>query len=174
MKILNLNCDNCKGETTIIENQLLHYTDCGLGNVYLENLPVRICKQCQAKSYLFPRSLRIHQLIGLAIALSDTPLNGEEIKYLRNFLGYRVKDWAKILKVKDATVVRWEAGTQMMSPQSEAFMRLAFIELLKEKDPTFQFDEPIMKCLAAIKEGQKPYIYIKVDDPLGYRYVQAA
>ena len=167
------NCDICGGQTEILLGQTYHYKESGLDNVYLENIEVRVCKQCNEKSPVIPRIMQVHKLMALAVALSDTPLIGAETRFLRTELGYKVKDWAKLLKISESTVVRWESSSQAIGAQSDALMRLCFIQTIQERD-SHLFAESVIKRIAAIKEGQKPNIYINTSDPTSYRYFKAA
>lgn len=167
------NCDLCGGQTEVLSNQIYHYKESGLDNVYLENIEVRECKQCKEKSAIIPRIMQVHKLMALAITLSDTPLNGKEVRFIRTELGYKIKDWAKLLKVSDATVVCWEKSSQAIGAQSDALIRLCFIQTIQERNSQL-FKESVIKRIASIKEGQKPNIFINATEPSTYRYFNAA
>lgn len=76
-----MKCDFCKSETTTERNQRYHYTECGLDNVYLENIDVRVCQACGQRSPIIPRITELHATIGQAIALQNVPLAGKESRF---------------------------------------------------------------------------------------------
>ena len=77
-----MNCELCKGETAIERNQRYHYTECGLDNIYLENIDVRVCQACGQRSPIIPRITELHAIIGQAIALQNLPLSNKEERFL--------------------------------------------------------------------------------------------
>ncbi len=93
-----MNCDFCKSETAIERNQRYHYTECGLDNVYLENVDVRICSSCGERSPIIPRIIELHATIGQAIALQNVPLAGKESRF-------------------SATAFRFESKWDLLSPK---------------------------------------------------------
>ncbi len=81
-----MKCELCKGETTIERNQRYHYTECGLDNVYLENIDLRVCQACGERSPIIPRIIELHATIGQAVALQNQPLSNKEARFLRQHL----------------------------------------------------------------------------------------
>lgn len=128
-----MKCDLCKGETTIERNQRYHYTECGLDNVYLENIDMRVCQACGERSPIIPRITELHATIGQAVALQNVPMAGKEARFLRQHLGLKAKEWAAFLHIDTATLSRWENGGQMIGPQADSLMRLMYFYLLAEK-----------------------------------------
>lgn len=129
---MNAGCEKCGGET-IIERGRYHYTESGLDNVYLENVELRICKSCGVVTPRLYRMKKLHETIGRAVALKDSPLTGAEIRYLRKHLGMKSKDWAALLHSDASTVSRWENGEQRPGQQSDALIRAVYFLALTEK-----------------------------------------
>ena len=81
-----MKCEMCKGETVIKRDQRYRYTECGLDNVYLEGIDLRVCEACGEASPRIPRIPRIndlHATISQAVALQNVPLSGKETRFLR-------------------------------------------------------------------------------------------
>ncbi|HMV46676.1 MAG TPA: YgiT-type zinc finger protein [Blastocatellia bacterium] len=128
-----MKCEMCKAETVIKREQRYHYTECGLDNVYLENIDVRVCEACGEVAPRIPRINDLHATIGQAIALQSQPLSGKEARFLRQHLGLKAKEWAAYLHIDTATLSRWENGGQTIGPQADSLMRLMYFYLLAEK-----------------------------------------
>lgn len=128
-----MKCELCKGETVIKRGQRYHYTESGLDNVYLENVDVRVCEACGEISPRIPRINDLHATIGQAIALRNVPLSGKEVRFLRQHLGLKAKEWAAFLRIDTTTLSRWENGGQIIGPQADSLMRLMYFHLLAEK-----------------------------------------
>ncbi len=128
-----MKCELCKGETIIERNQRYHYIECGLDNVYLENIDVRVCQACGQRSPIIPRITELHATIGQAVALQCVPLSGKEARFLRQHLGLKAKEWAAFLRIDTATLSRWENGGQAIGPQADSLIRLMYFYLLAEK-----------------------------------------
>lgn len=129
-----MKCDICKGGLTTITDQLYHYTESGLDNVFLSNIEVEVCQECGAKSPSIPRVRDLHAAIARAIALQETQLHGRDAKFLRKQLGLRAKEWAALIKVDAATLSRWENGNQQIGSQSDLLVRFLFIRLTEERE----------------------------------------
>lgn len=127
-----MECDLCKGETTIERDQRHQYIECGLDNVYLENVDVRVCQSCGERSAIIPRVTELHAIIGQAVALQNQPLSNKETRFLRQHLGLKAKEWATYLHVDTATLSRWENGSQSIGIQADALIRLMYFVLLSE------------------------------------------
>ncbi|HMX28257.1 MAG TPA: YgiT-type zinc finger protein, partial [Blastocatellia bacterium] len=121
-----MKCEMCKAETVIKREQRYHYTECGLDNVYLENIDVRVCEACGEVAPRIPRINDLHATIGQAIALQSQPLSGKEARFLRQHLGLKAKEWAAYLHIDTATLSRWENGGQTIGPQAHSLMRLMY------------------------------------------------
>ncbi|MFY9224869.1 MAG: YgiT-type zinc finger protein, partial [Blastocatellia bacterium] len=91
-----LPCELCNSTTEILTNQTYHYLECGLDNVYLENIETRVCKFCGNTTARIPRITQLHNTIALALAFKDSPLTGKEVRFLRKRLNFKLSDWVKL------------------------------------------------------------------------------
>lgn len=165
-----MKCDQCKGETTI-ERRRHQYTECGLDNVYLENIEVRVCPACGLFSPRIPRINELHATIGQAVALQNVPLSGKEARFLRKHLGLKAKEWASYLRVDTSTLSRWESGEQMIGMQSEALIRLLYFHLLAEKESR-PLPERVAEQIAAVvwSRAERRAVLVNPQKPIRYSY----
>lgn len=170
-----MKCEFCKGETTIERNQRYHYTECGLDNVYLENVDVRVCPSCGERSPIIPRITELHATIGQAVALRNVPLAGKEARFLRQHLGLKAKEWAAFLHIDTATLSRWENDSQMIGPQADSLMRLMYFYLLAERQGR-AIPEHLADQIAAVVTQKSDVMALLVNTrkPARYSYLPQA
>lgn len=145
-----MKCDICGGTTRIQRGQRYHYVESGLTNVYLENIELRICDSCKAVSPRIPRINELHATIGRAIALQQVPLAGKEVRFLRQHLGLKAREWAALLRLDAATLSRWENSEQQIGAQSDALLRCTYF--LKLAEAGEKIPDRVVEQLASIVE----------------------
>lgn len=167
-------CDICEGTTTVKSGQSYHYTECGLDNVYLENIEVVVCENCEAITPILPRITLLHATIARAIALQPYPLSGFDIRFLRKQLGLSAKQWAVLLRIDNTTLSQWENGGELIGSQSDALIRLLYFRVLEEKEDR-HISEPLAERIAASSLEHLPpaAVLINVDNPSVYWYQNA-
>ena len=82
------------------------------------------------------------------------PLTGKEMRFMRKFIGLSTTDFGEKLGLSHATVVKWEKEQAKISPIQEAYIRIFFLEILKEKE-LFQLYKEITPQLLAEAKGEK-------------------
>lgn len=132
-----MKCDICKASTVTRKGQRYHYVESGLDNVYLDSIDLLACDACGDESPIIPRILELHAAIGRAVALQQSPLRGEDVRFLRKQLGLRARQWAGLLKVSVETLSRWENNEQKIGPQSDALFRLMYFRIREEREGRF-------------------------------------
>lgn len=164
-------CNICGGPTKVRTRQRYHYKECGLDNVYLENIELRVCEACRVEMPRIRRILDLHTTIARAVALKPSLLNGAEIRFLRKHLGLKAREWAALLRIDHTTLSRWENGDQQIGPQSETLIRLLYFRLLEEKEGRL-IPEPVTERIAVpIKEQIKEAtVLVNMDNPAIYSY----
>jgi len=97
-----------KGEALCKEP--LHYTDCGLDNIYLRN-GFSDEPDEDGDQYLTITDIDgLHRAIGMNIVLARKAPTGKELKFLRNELSMSQAELGLVLGVSDQSVARWEKG----------------------------------------------------------------
>jgi DNA-binding transcriptional regulator YiaG len=87
--------------------KLLHYTACGLDNVWLENGYTQ--KQTKyGKAFSVNDAAYLHQLIAMHLIEKKGRLTGKEFRFLRVQLGLSQEALGKLLDVSENAVSLWE------------------------------------------------------------------
>lgn len=165
-----LPCELCNSTTEILTSQTYHYLECGLDNVYLENIETRVCKSCGNISARIPRITQLHNTIALALAFKDSPLTGKEVRFLRKRLNFKLTDWAKLLRVADTTLSKWENGEREIGSQSDSLIRLLYLQIFQEREGKL-IDDSIVNKLSFIKESPNNYkLIVNLNPSFSYRF----
>jgi putative zinc finger/helix-turn-helix YgiT family protein len=120
-----MNCFICGQEMTC-STETYHYKECGLDNVYLENVEVCRCKECNESTACIPAVPQLNNLIGETLLQKEFTLNGKEIRYLRKNMGLKAVELKKVLGVDNATISRWETGKQRISSAHDRLLRMVY------------------------------------------------
>jgi putative zinc finger/helix-turn-helix YgiT family protein len=148
-----MKCPNCRQQMeTRRENH--RYSESGLDNVYLEGIEVHSCK-CGERVVSIPKLAQLHEVIAFAVAKQPARLNGQQVRFLRKYLGWSGVQFAEVLGVDPTTVSRWETGAASMGSGAERFLRLAVFRLRPIEDyPT--------ETLAAVAKDEAPRATIRL------------
>lgn len=117
-----------------MKDEVLHYTDCGLDNIYLSNGFER--ETYDGEDYVTIHNLNgLHQAIGLHIVLEKKAPNGTEVRFLRTEMGLSQQDLGAKLGVSDQSVARWEKGqTDIPGTAIFSFKVLYIFSIMSEED----------------------------------------
>lgn len=108
-------------------DELLHYTECGLSNIYLRN-------GYERRTTGYGEAISIHDLdglhraIGLSLVENEPQLDAEEIRFLRKELDLPQSHLARILGVSESSVRAWENDRAEISEPAERILRLIYRE----------------------------------------------
>ncbi len=167
-----MNCDLCQGEILTKTNQLYHYKESGLDNLYLVGITIEECKKCGDISPWLPKLNKLHRTIARAIVMQPTPLTGQEIRFLRTERELKAKDFATFLSIDPVTLSRWENAQQQPSSQNDSFIRTLYTVLFNEQMQQL-FPESLIKTLGLSSSSwhskDKPIIIINTVD-FSYSY----
>lgn len=128
-----MKCDSCGGAMKTSRRNY-RYKESGLSNVVLENVELRRCPRCGEEELVLPRIAELHRVLAKAIAEKLESLSGDEIRYLRKYLGWSGEDFSKYFGVTRETVSRWETCARRMSVTAERLLRLYTLALEPIKD----------------------------------------
>jgi putative transcriptional regulator len=123
-----MRCYNC-GKDMSVKRGKHHYIESGLDNVYLLNIDFLEC-DCGEKMVCIPFVPELNKLIGKNIIKKQSPLNGKEIRFLRKNMGLKAQVLKEMLGVDNATISRWEKGTQKMSPSNDRLLRIIYANMM--------------------------------------------
>jgi putative zinc finger/helix-turn-helix YgiT family protein len=98
----------------------------GLSNVYLIGVKFRVCRSCNAKIAEIPAVKQLMISIARAVVEGDSPLSGEEIRFLRKRLGKRSSDFARLVGVSLEEVSRWENDHNAPGRSADKLIRILY------------------------------------------------
>jgi putative zinc finger/helix-turn-helix YgiT family protein len=144
---------SCGGRIkSTVENY--RYDAAGLSSVTLQAVKVHRCEGCGETGVTIPRIERLHRAIAEALARKPSPLVGEEIRYLRKYLGLSSQGFAECMGVSREHVSRWETGAKVMSPPADRLLRL----LIAKVQP---IDDYSVEQLRAVARGPAEHTAVR-------------
>ncbi|MDE2486137.1 MAG: hypothetical protein KGO51_01955 [Alphaproteobacteria bacterium] len=104
-------------------DELLHYTACGLDNVYLASgYQVR---EIGGERYISVRDVEdLHEAIALFLARKRKVLSGKEVRFIRKYLGLTQRELGAWLKVSDQSIARYEKDQTVLDGAADTLLRL--------------------------------------------------
>lgn len=155
-------CESCGGQL-VTKRQSYKYEECGLSNVTLTNIKVRVCKECGHESPEIPNLRGLHALIVMDVVANESPLTGEEVRFLRRAARLKAKELAARIGMSAVTVSRMEHGSTI-SPPVDRLIRLVCFQLFIERaisSGTVKVDHDCaFDALPKIREDQKSRGYV--------------
>lgn len=100
----------------------------GFSYVKLKNVPMKLTSKGEVIDF---DELKIKQLVARAIILSQTPINGRELKLLRSVVGLSMNKFAWALGISYGAIFHWEKNhNRQLNIINEVAVRLLCAELL--------------------------------------------
>jgi len=165
-------CRECGGNARIVRRDY-RFTESGLKNVLLKNVEVVVCRECKSES---PRIANHDDLMRtIAVALIDKPfeLAGDEVRFLRKYLGEGSTAFAQMLGIDRSHLSRVENGAMEISRQTDRLVRT--VALIREpallaKLKQLGRNKAILERLSAIAPETSP-VQLQLDHvENGYTY----
>lgn len=104
--------------------------------------PIRLINAPIRKVYgkwTFDFSMGIFQeAVSHILATKAFPLTGPELRFIIDYFELSYRDFAKLLNVSHAAVVKWEKEKSKMNPHTEVFLRLYILDHLNVTDKEFR------------------------------------
>lgn len=115
-------CTNCDAEATQITGNYL-FSESGLSNLVLKNIEIIKCDQCGTSDPIISRPKDIIKTLARAIVNKPFALTGEEIRFLRKYLGMSQDTFASYLHSDKAVLSRWENDREPVGSKSDLLIR---------------------------------------------------
>ncbi len=161
-----MKCYSCKNESQLKLVEKYQYKEVGLHNIYLKNIEVQICENCDLSSPIIPKIIRLHNTIARAIICKKSLLIGEEIRFLRKNLRIKAQDWAKLLRKDVATISRAEKNGNVLNKDLDLLIRLLYVRVWEENNDKL-FTEEFFGAIKDVFLG----ILIDVENIEDYSYI---
>ncbi len=143
-----MRCPSCRNNE--LEERVGPYTykESGLDNVVLEKISIYTCP-CGEEMVAIPNMTKLHTAIGKELIRKESPLSGQEIRFLRKNMGFSAVKLAETMGVDNASVSRWENGARKMSTTNDRMVRMLYCtmkglgsrELVEEVFPDISKEE---------------------------------
>lgn len=120
-------CRACRQGELVVARKNHRYTESGLSNVVLQDVEVRSCPQCGDEQVVLPQITELHRAIALAVVRTNARLRGEEVRFLRKYMGLSGGDFAARMGVDPSTLSRWENRHEPIGPLADRLLRLMVV-----------------------------------------------
>lgn len=118
-------CAMCGHEMSCKVGQY-HYRESGLDDVSLDNVKICMCDNCNEEFVCIPSMPQLNTVIGGELIKKASRLNGKEIRFLRKNMGLKAVELQEYLGVDNATISRWEHGSQKITPPHDRLLRMVY------------------------------------------------
>lgn len=118
-----MKCRECGKPMETRRVDVYPYTESGLSNVVLRNLSIRECPEGH-RVVSIPQMPALHRTLAVLVAKQRPRLLGEQVRFLRKYLGLSGVDFARTIDVSPESVSRWENDRERMSMTTERLIRL--------------------------------------------------
>jgi len=120
---------------------MLHYTACGLDNVWLQN-GYKVHKTAYGSATSIHDAAGLHKLLALDLTHKKGRLTGKELRFLRVQLGLSQEALAKLQGVTEQSVSLWER-TGKVPHANDMLMRLCYLSHTQGETPISQAIERV-------------------------------
>jgi putative zinc finger/helix-turn-helix YgiT family protein len=116
-----MECSNCGTRARVVRSDY-HMKELGL-NVVLQGAEIVRCKKCGNEDPILSRMDDLMRSVALAVVQKPYRLTGEEVRFVRKYLHLTGQEFAKLLKVDNSTLSKWEHGDDPVGAQSDLLIR---------------------------------------------------
>ena len=113
-----------KGEA---DKEPLHYTACGLDDVYLVS-GYDNEKTSEGDGVSIKKLEQLHKAIGCSLVKEKKVLSGKELRFLRKQMDLSQAELGALVGLTSQQVARWEKGESEISGAADVVLRFLFIE----------------------------------------------
>jgi DNA-binding transcriptional regulator YiaG len=128
--LVSRDCYECSREM-IGMRENYPYTEVGLKSVTLTNVLVYHCK-CGAIFAELPCVEQLHFMIAFDLLRKATILSGEEVRYLRKWVGYSSAELAEVTGYSPSIISRWENDKADVKKEPDRLLRLVVFAKMLE------------------------------------------
>lgn len=113
-----------------LENEMntYHYTECGLRNVFVEDLAMH--DDHGDETFKIPRVNQLHREIARGIVMHNKGISGGELRFLRSEMGLTQAELGNLVHHDGQSIGRWERNEIPIDGSAETIIRRLAIEKL--------------------------------------------
>lgn len=143
------------------------FRESGLPHVTLHGIEIIRCPACGNEDPIIPRLNRLMQVIALGVVNKPYRLRGEEIRFLRKYLGKTGQEFSRLIHVDKSTLSKWENNDDRVGDQSDRLIRLLVLAL---GEGLQSFTASTVAAFPRIKD-RKPPVRIEIDsEKMSYQH----
>ena len=158
-------CPNCGGEAKVDRGNW-PLDDWGVKGAVLMGIEVIRCAEC-GEMPIIKGTNRIMRTLAEAIVRKPYRLAGDEVRFLRKYMGITQGDFARLLHVDKTTVSKWETGDDPVGIHSDLLIRL--LTVVRYHDLMLAPDETA-HLLEGIRDVRRR-VQVRIDsEKLSYAY----
>jgi putative zinc finger/helix-turn-helix YgiT family protein len=118
-------CSNCGLATTKVRhNAVYHFRESGLSKLELHGIDLIECSNCGNVDPIIGHLDGLMTALAKGITRKKSRLAGEEIRFLRKYIGMTGETLARLLDVDKTTLSKWENDADPIGEQSDRLLRL--------------------------------------------------
>jgi DNA-binding transcriptional regulator YiaG len=137
------------------DSEPLHYTACGLDDVYLVNGFTR--EKIDGEDTITIEDMDgLWKAIGLGLVTGKKALAPKEVRFLRGHMDLTQAELGAKLRVSDQTVARWEKGETPVPGPADVLLRVLFLACQRAQPEGGKMLEQLIKMLEALRERDEP------------------
>jgi len=121
-------CSNCGSEAHVERGNYV-FKESGLKRVVLQGIELIRCPKCGNEDPIIPRMNDLMRALALATVSKPYRLTGEELRFLRKYLGITAEQFAGLLHVDKTTISKWETNDDPVGEQSDRLIRATVVIL---------------------------------------------
>jgi len=121
-------CSNCGAAADLVRGPY-RFDESGLKNVVLLGVEMIRCPKCGNQDVALPRVNKLVRALALAVVSKPYRLNGNEVRFLRKYLGMSGEGFARLLHVEKTTLSKWENDAPPIGQQSDLLVRTVVLSL---------------------------------------------
>ncbi len=118
-----MTCLQCGSAVTSARETVNYDAMMGLP-VTLKNIEVRRCASCGEYEVVIQRAQRLMEVLAGSLIRKPSRLSGDEVRFLRKYLGWSGADFARHIGATPETVSRWENDAATIGGTADRALRL--------------------------------------------------
>lgn len=159
-------CSNCGAIAKVVRGDY-PFKESALRNVVLLGIGLVKCDKCGNIDPIIPRVSVLMRTLALAVISQPYRLRGDQVCFLRKFLGKSGKEFCELLGINKATLSKWENGEDPVGASSDRLIRLVALGL---GEGLHEPIKPLLDRFAEIKNiSRRPKIEIDTSN-MSYQY----
>jgi hypothetical protein len=110
-----------------------HYVGSGLQSVYLVGVTYYVCAECNKQAAEIPGMKELHEAIARTIVSKASPINGDELRFLRKRLGIKAVDFSPMVSLTPEYLSALENSPDPIDPGRDKLVRLIYSAMSGDK-----------------------------------------